>query len=266
MNILDQIIADQKILVEINKKNVPQRVLEASPYFSRPCHSLRKAMSESHYPAIIAEFKRKSPSKPDINGNADIHTIPLSYQSGGASAASILTNQKYFGGSDSDITEVRDSIDIPILRKEFIVDVYQLYESKSLGADAVLLIAEALDKESCRLLAMEAKALDLEVLMELHHESELSKINEHIDFIGINNRNLKNFNTTIEASLEMIARLPTDTIKISESGIQSPLDVVTLWQAGYRGFLIGERFMRDNNPGQTCASFIDTVKSLCHEN
>lgn len=266
MNILDQIIADQKNLVEVNKKNISQKTLEASPYFTRPCHSLKSNMAACQYPSVIAEFKRKSPSKPDINSNADILTVPLSYQFGGAAATSILTNQKYFGGCNADIVSVRESLAIPILRKEFIIDVYQLYESKSMGADVILLIAEALDIESCKLLAREAKALGLEVLLELHHESELEKINDFVDFIGINNRNLKNFNTTIESSLEMIAKLPSDKIKISESGIQSPLDVVTLWQAGYQGFLIGERFMREPNPGQTCASFIDTVKSLCHEN
>ncbi len=266
MNILDEIIHNQKAIVAQSKILHPIKTLEATPFFDRKCHSLVEKIINYPYPSIIAEFKRKSPSKPDINANADIKAIAKAYQEGGAAAISVLTNEHFFGGNNFDIIDIRNQMAIPVLRKEFIIDPYQLYEAKSIGADLVLLIAEALTKEQCKTLAKEAKALGLEVIMELHSEEEIDKINDSIDFVGVNNRNLKNFNTTIETSLALLDKLPTDKIKISESGIQSQEDVIALWNAGYRAFLIGERFMKHNDPGKALLEFNQTIINSLDEN
>jgi indole-3-glycerol phosphate synthase len=266
MNILDKIISDQKKLVAQNKSMYSIEFLKSSLFYGRACLSLADRINANTYPSIIAEFKRKSPSKPDIKANADINTIPQSYQKSGASAVSILTNSHYFGGSDQDMSAIRNHITIPVLRKEFIIDAYQLYEAKSIGADLVLLIAEALTKDSCHALTLEAKTLGMEVILELHAVEEIDKINDHIDFIGINNRDLKNFNTSIETSLDLLASLPSDKIKISESGIHHPEDAIVLWNAGYKAFLIGEQFMKHSDPGAACSSFIQTIKRTIDEN
>ncbi len=262
MSILDQILSDQKKLVELNKQRVSIKMLQQKEAYTRPCISLKRSILENKYPAIIAEFKRRSPSKPNINVHADISTVPLAYENAGASAISILTNEKYFGGFDEDIISNRKHITIPILRKEFIVDAYQIHEAKAMGADMILLIAEALEKEECKELTTIAKDLGLEVLLELHAENEIDKIYNGVDFVGINNRNLKNFETTIQASMDMIGKLPSEVIKVSESGISSAEEIVTLYNAGYKAFLIGESFMKYSNPGAACEAMNDEVKIL----
>jgi indole-3-glycerol phosphate synthase len=261
MTILDNIIRDQKILVAERKQLISIDGLMKQDKFTRPTYSLKQNILNNNVPAVIAEFKRRSPSKPDININADITTVPLGYEKGGAAALSILTNEKYFMGSDQDIIETRPRVNIPILRKEFIIDEYQLYEAKAMGADLVLLIAEALTKVEALALAKKAKSLNLEVLMELHDEDEITKLNDEIDFVGVNNRNLKNFVTTIQTSIDIFDKLPKDMIKVSESGIHSYEEVITLFNHGYKAFLIGENFMKNNDPGASCAKFMQDIKS-----
>jgi indole-3-glycerol phosphate synthase len=261
MSILDNIIKDQIELVQARKKEVSIDALTASKFFSRQSLSLKHNILQKEFPAVIAEFKRKSPSKPDININADITTVPLGYEAGGASALSILTNEKYFMGKDEDIWQTRPHVNIPILRKEFIIDEYQLYEAKAMGADLVLLIAEVLSKNEALFLAKKAHELKLEVLMELHDETELSKLNDEVDFVGVNNRNLKNFVTTIQTSIDIYDKLPSEMIKVSESGIHSYEEVIVLYNKGYKAFLIGENFMKNSDPGASCGQFILDIKN-----
>jgi indole-3-glycerol phosphate synthase len=261
MSILHQIVEDQKLLVQARRKIKSIDQLIEDPFFSRKNFSLRNSIDKNNISAIIAEFKRKSPSKPNININADITSVPLGYEKGGASAISILTNEKYFMGNDDDIRLQRDKIGIPILRKEFIIDEYQIYEAKAMGADLILLIAEALSKSEAIALTKKAKELNLEVLMELHEKEEIKKLNDYIDFVGVNNRNLKNFVTTIQTSIDIYDQLPSDMIKVSESGIHSYKEVVELYNVGYKAFLIGENFMKNSNPGESCAAFIDEIKT-----
>jgi indole-3-glycerol phosphate synthase len=266
MNILEKIVADQIQLVAEKKLLMPISKIEGSEYFQRPCYSLKASIGINNYPTIIAEFKRRSPSKPAINIHADIASVPLNYEKAGASAISILTNDKYFGGKDEDIISNRPLLSIPILRKEFIIDEYQLYEAKAMGADLILLIAEVMDANGCLFLAQKAKELGLEVLMELHDESGIKKINQYVDFIGINNRNLKTFETSIAASINLGKKLPEDFIKVSESGLSKEQDVVSLFQEGYQAFLIGESFMKYDSPGEACAVFIQNIQSIINEN
>jgi len=260
MNILEKIVAYKRPFVEQKKQTVPIEILMQSVHFQRQTISLKTALTRADSSGIIAEFKRRSPSKPEINLKADIKKITLGYQDAGAAALSILTDTHFFGGHPQDILKVRDQIDIPILRKDFMFDAYQIYEAKSLGADAVLLIAEVLTKVQVAELSALAKDLGLDVLLETHTAGQLKKITEHIDIVGVNNRNLKTFKVSIENSVAMAQKLPTDVVKISESGIQSADDIKILRQAGYQGFLIGELFMKTKQPAQTCKKFIHEIK------
>jgi indole-3-glycerol phosphate synthase len=260
MNILHQIIADKKKDLVLLKQHISIKDLESSIYFQRPTISLSKNIRASNQPMVIAEFKRRSPSKPNINIAANINTVPIDYASAGAAALSILTNTHYFGGKDSDIINTRDKVNIPILRKEFIIDEYQIIEAKSIGADLILLIAEVLSAEECKQLASFAKSLGLEVLLEMHSAEQLNKINDYVDLVGVNNRNLENFVTTIDTSLKLLDRLPKEKIKVSESGIDHPSQVAQLYAAGYEAFLIGENFMKHGHPGEACKEFIDAIK------
>ena len=206
---------------------------------------------------IIAEFKRKSPSKGWICESGDAAVIPLSYQHNGAAALSILADDKYFGGSPAFLTTARESgVTLPILFKEFVVDAYQLYQARLCGASAVLLIAAALRLEECRLLIETAHSLGLEVLLEMHSEQELAYAALEPDLYGINNRNLGTFVTDVENSFRMAASLPAESVKVSESGIGHPETLTELRQCGFRGFLIGERFMREPDPGAALGNFI----------
>jgi indole-3-glycerol phosphate synthase len=259
MNILHQIVADRKKDVVLLKESHPTCVLEKSKYFLRDTISVVKQIRAKHGPSIIAEFKRRSPSKPAINLNANIDTVPVGYENAGAVATSILTNEYYFGGSSEDISGARPYLSIPILRKEFIIDEYQIIEAKAMGADFILLIAEVLTEKETKVLADFAHTLGLEVLLEMHSENQLSKINDSIDLIGVNNRNLENFQTTIETSMQLLEKLPVDKIKVSESGIDQVEEVVSLYKAGYEAYLIGESFMKKENPGLACADFIKAI-------
>ena len=259
MDILDEIIAHKRQEVEAWKQGSPLRSLveRVEPLLAGPKPvSLAAALTASPT-GIIAEFKRKSPSKGWICESGDAAVIPLSYQHNGAAALSILADEKYFGGSPAFLTTARESgVTLPILFKEFVVDAYQLYQARLCGASAVLLLAAALRLEECRLLIETAHSLGLEVLLEMHSEQELAYAALEPDLYGINNRNLGTFVTDVENSFRMAASLPADSVKVSESGIGYPETLTELRQCGFRGFLIGERFMREPDPGAALGNFI----------
>ena len=219
MNILDEIVAHKKKEVAERRQLYPIPLLEKSIYFQTPVVSLRKYLQRKDKLGIIAEFKRKSPSKGAINPYAKVEGVSIGYMQSGASALSVLTDESYFGGKNADLTEARKFNFCPILRKDFVVDEYQLIEAKSIGADVVLLIAECLEKEQLHQLAKTAKQLGLEVLMEVHGIEQLAKLSEDIDVVGVNNRNLKDFSVSIDTSLELAKAIPTEFVRISESGI-----------------------------------------------
>ena len=224
-----------------------------------PKPSLRQALINSNS-GIIAEFKRRSPSKGWIKKEGQASVIPLSYQKNGAAALSILTDKQYFGGHDRFITEARTSgVTIPILYKNFVIDEMQLYEAVICGASAVLLIAACLSKEKLKALMDKAHSLGLEVLLEMHDERELEYAELGPDLCGINNRNLGSFVTDVENSFRLAERLPKDAVKVSESGISNPQTISELRQAGFRGFLIGETFMKTPDPGKALAEFIARI-------
>ncbi len=258
-DVLSEIIAHKRQEVDKQKellsiKEVVRRI-ESQTYLAR---SLKDALLDSSH-GIIAEFKRKSPSKSWINRQADAAIVPLQYQKGGAAALSILTNEDYFGGTITDLQEGIAATSIPVLRKEFIVDEYQLYESKMHGAHAILLIAAALSPQQCKEFTKTALDLGLDVLLELHDETEIEHISPLNNMIGVNNRNLGSFVTDVEKSYQMIDRLPTQAVLISESGISDADTVYQLRQAGYRGFLIGENFMKTDSPGEALHHFISNI-------
>ena len=259
MHILDKIVAHKREEVEKNKKLYPIALLEESVYFKSPTVSMSQYIRREDKSGIIAEFKRRSPSKPSINLYADVETVTLGYMQAGASALSVLTDAHFFGGSNDDLTTARTYNFCPILRKDFIIDPYQIIEARSIGADAILLIAEILTKEEADQLASFAHDLGLEVLMELHDSTQLEKLSDHVDLIGVNNRDLKSFTTDISFSIDLFSQLPKDKVKISESGIKNINDLRTLQEAGYEGFLIGEQFMVHADPGKACKDLIDSI-------
>ena len=259
MDILQKIIAYKKPLLEQQKRQVSIENLQNSRFFKRSTLSLSEALKQPDSSGIIAEFKRRSPSKPAINLTADVKKVTAGYQQAGAAALSVLTDTHFFDGKNIDIEQVRNFINIPILRKDFIFDVYQVYEAKSIGADAILLIAEVLSKDEILKLAKLANELGLEVLLEIHSASQLDKINPYINVLGINNRNLKTFEVSIDNSIQIAGKLPGDIVKISESGIRSPEDVKRLRSYGFQGFLIGESFMKTAVPEEACRNFIDEI-------
>lgn len=223
--------------------------------------SMKQALLDSAT-GIIAEFKRRSPSKGWIKEEGQPGIIPLSYQQNGAAALSILTDERYFGGCDDFIRQARSSgVTLPILYKNFVIDEIQLYQSVLCGASAVLLIAACLTRTRCRELIDRAHTLGLEVLLEMHSEQELEYADLNPDMCGINNRNLGSFVTDVENSFRLASRLPADAVKVSESGISDPDTIVALREAGFRGFLIGESFMKTPDPGQALAGFIKRLKS-----
>lgn len=258
-DVLSEIIAHKKIKVESQKKLISIKEIEKRiSKNSYKSLSLKTALLESPS-GIIAEFKRRSPSKLWINQQADASVIPLEYEKNGAAALSILTDETYFGGTITDLQKAIAITSIPVLRKEFVVDEYQIFEAKMYGAHAILLIAAALTVNECKQFTQTALNIGLEVLLELHDEKELAYISPLNNIIGINNRNLGSFETTVEKSFKMIDSLPSEAVLISESGISDPQTVYELRQAGYRGFLIGENFMKTDNPGEALKQFISGI-------
>lgn len=257
-DILQEIIENKAIEVAAQKSLVPQEALLERIKSMSPTRSMKQALASSNS-GIISEFKRRSPSKGWIKESGDPTVVTVGYQAAGASALSILTDKNYFGGSLKDIEAARPLVNIPIIRKEFIIDEYQLLEARAVGADAVLLIAAALEVEHCHKLLEKAHELGLEVLLELHNESELKYITPEVDMVGINNRNLGTFHTDIANSYKMAELLPKEMVKVSESGISNPKTVAELQKAGFKGFLIGENFMRTEDPGKALKEFIGAI-------
>lgn len=256
--ILDEILADKRKELSVTKASVRIDDLVKYEYFGRETLSFKDSLASSAS-GIISEFKRKSPSKGWIFPDADPVAVTKGYSDNGASAISILTNDKYFGGCPDFLLKARPNVKCPILRKEFIVDEFQVYEAKAIGADAILLIAAALTKAELKSLAAKAHELSLQVLMEVHTEEELDAVNEHVDVIGVNNRNLKTFVTDVENSMRLADKIPAEFVKISESGISDPATVRSLREIGYRGFLMGENFMKTQDPAAALKSFISAI-------
>ena len=257
-DILDEIIAHKRLEIEQQKAAISQELLINNCNEPMPRRSMRASLSASPS-GIIAEFKRRSPSKGWIKENAQADIIPPAYEMAGASVLSILTDENFFGGNLKDIRAARPQVSLPILRKDFIIDEYQLYQACIVGADAVLLIAAALRKEQCSMLAAKAHELTLEVLLEIHSEQELEYIEDNIDMVGVNNRNLGTFHTDVENSFRLAEKLPKEMLLVSESGISSPQTVRQLRAAGFRGFLIGENFMKTPQPGNALKEFISKL-------
>lgn len=263
MNILDTIIAKKYKEVEERKSLYPVKLLEKSIFFSSQTVSLKKYLVKQGKSGIIAEIKRKSPSKGMINPYVSIERTSIGYMQAGASALSILTDKEFFGGSNDDLQIARKFNFCPILRKDFVVDEYQLIEAKSIGADVVLLIAAALTPSEITQLTKLAQSLGLEVLLEVHSLEELqSNLASGADVVGVNNRDLRTFEVSIDLSKKLSEHIPTEMIKISESGISSPEAIRELRTYGYQGFLIGENFMKHSRPEQAAKEFIDRVMEL----
>ena len=262
MDILEEIVAHKRIEVAEQKEQTPARKLyaevERMMVEGVSKRSLSQALTENDF-GIIAEFKRKSPSKGWIKEDGKPEIIPLSYEQNGAAALSILTDEMYFGGSLDFIRNARPLVSRPILRKDFIIDEYQLFQARHIGADAVLLIAADLSKQEVRSLTALAHDLALEILLELHSEHELDYADIEVDTIGVNNRNLGTFITDVQNSFRLASQLPQDKVLVSESGISNPDAIRLLREAGYRGFLIGETFMKTDNPGEALKNFISRL-------
>ena len=256
MTILEDIIAHKKLIYATIAETITVKDLEKRTTFNREVVSLSESLLDKNRTGIIAEFKRKSPSKGIINSSASVGEVTSGYFSEGASGVSILTDNHYFGGSPADLTIARSNKLLPILRKDFIINEYQVIESKAIGADAILLIAAALRKTEIHGLAQLAASIGLEVLFEIHEQKELDKVNQYVNIIGVNNRNLKTFEVNTDISFEIADEIPSGFIKISESGISSALIINELRMAGYNGFLIGEKFMLTADPVKTFSTFI----------
>ncbi|MDN3596581.1 indole-3-glycerol phosphate synthase TrpC [Zunongwangia endophytica] len=261
MNILDKIIADKHKELVLKKLVVPVSQLENSALFERETVSLANALRKSKS-GIIAEHKRRSPSKSVINHSLNVEDVAKGYENAGVSGMSVLTDGKYFGGSLDDLLFARASVRMPILRKEFVIDEYQLLEAKAHGADVILLIAAVLEQSQIKQLSEFAKNLGLDVLLEVHNQEELEKsIMPSLDMLGVNNRNLKTFEVSTQTSKDLSEKIPDDFVKVSESGISSVAAINDLKQYGYEGFLIGENFMKTDNPGESAKAFIEELET-----
>lgn len=259
MNILDKIIKDKRKEVALKKGLIPASQLEKSILFERGTFSLTKKLKESKS-GIIAEHKRRSPSKSVINQSLNVFDVAKGYENAGVFGMSVLTDSKYFGGSLDDLVIARSVCELPLLRKEFIIDEYQLLEAKAYGADVILLIAAILTRGEIKQFSEFAQSIGLEVLLEVHNNEELQEsIIPSIDMLGVNNRNLKTFEVSLEMSKVLAAKIPNDFVKVSESGISSVNAIKELQPYGYKGFLIGENFMKTGNPGESAKKFIDEL-------
>lgn len=260
MNILDKIIEYKRLEVRQRKELVTVGMLEKQPFFGRTTLSLRKFLTDPKKTGIIAEFKRRSPSKGVINDTVDVRTVTEGYTRFGASCLSVLTDQPSFGGSSEDLMNARVNA-IPILRKDFMVDEYQIVEAKAIGADVILLIAACLSPAEVKRLAVFARSLGLEVLLEIHGEDELGHICDETELIGVNNRDLKTFTVDINRSIELHKKIPSGKITISESGISDPGTILRLKEHGFNGFLIGENFMKESDPVAAFERFVRQLKA-----
>ena len=261
MSILERIIADKIKEVELKKSIIPIAQLEQSILFDRPKNSLKKRLLESKS-GIIAEHKRRSPSKAVINQSLNIQDVAKGYQTAGVCGMSVLTDTKYFGGNLEDLLLARASCNLPLLRKDFIIDPYQIFEAKAYGADVILLIAAVLTRNEIENLSKIAKQLNLEILLEIHDDEELQKaLMPSLDMIGVNNRNLKTFEVDLKHSKDLSHSIPNEFVKVSESGISSTEAIKALQPFGFQGFLIGENFMKTNDPGKSATEFIKALEA-----
>ena len=261
MDILTKIVNDKRIEVNLRKQLIPIKQLEQSILFERETVSLTEKLKNSTT-GIIAEHKRRSPSKQVINHDLNVFDVAKGYQDAGVCGMSVLTDGKYFGGSLDDLLTARASCNLPLLRKEFIIDTYQIIEAKAYGADVILLIAAILTKEEIKTFSELAKSLNLDVLLEVHNEAELHKsIMPSLDMLGVNNRNLKTFEVSLDTSKQLSNLIPDDFVKVSESGISNIEAIKTLQPFGYKGFLIGENFMKTDNAGLSAKQFIKTLNN-----
>lgn len=260
MNILDIIVAQKKIEVAQRKAQTSIAELEKGKFFANETLSLKKFLLDETKTGIIAEYKRKSPSKGIINDKATVEEVTTAYAKYGASGISVLTDEMFFGGHLDDLL-VATINKVPLLRKDFMIDEYQIIEAKAYGAEVILLIAACLTKEEVKRMASVAKSLGLEVLLEIHNNEELEHICDAVNLVGVNNRNLKTFEVSIETSLQLINKIPTDKLAIAESGISNVETILTLRQAGFKGFLIGENFMKENNPATAFENFVQQLKN-----
>lgn len=262
MNILDKIIETKKTEVASQKNLISIEQLEKYPLFSRPCNSLKTSLLKDGSSGVIAEFKQRSPSKGEINIKVKVEDVTKGYTNAGVAGISVLTEYEYFGGTLENLVKARETNpEIPILRKDFMIDTYQIFEAKAHGADVVLLIAACLEKEQAEVLAKQAKILGMDVLMEVHNAEELEKVNDFVDIVGVNNRDLKSFTMDIETSVRLSKLIPGKFVKISESGLDTAKTIHYLRENGFKGFLIGETFMKTENPGEACQKFIEELKN-----
>jgi indole-3-glycerol phosphate synthase len=261
MSILAQIVIDQRKEIALKKAVVSRAQLQAMPLYDRQTISFANGIKNTPL-GIVAEHKRRSPSKPQIKLQSRAAAVAAEYEQASVAAMSVLTNGQYFGGSLEDLLLARAACKLPLLRKEFIVDAYQIHEAKAYGADAILLIAACLSAEETNQLAKTAKDIGLDVLLEVHNLKELEQAPlTYVDVVGVNNRNLKDFSVDLNTSITLAAHIPNDKVKISESGISSYDAIEKLMQAGFDGFLMGEHFMLQDNPGEAAQKFIQNFES-----
>lgn len=263
MTILDKIVLRKKEEVALAKQRVSIAQLEQGLHFNRNPYSFKQFLLDEQRNSIIAEFKRRSPSKGVINDKVTVAEVTAAYAAAGASALSVLTDGDFFGGHTDDLLAARAVNEIPILRKDFMIDEYQLIEAKALGADIILLIAAILTPEEIKDLASVAKGLGLNVLLEVHNEEELNRsICADLDAIGVNNRNLADFTVNLQTSFDLVNKIPDEFLKISESAISAAGTIKDLKAAGFNGFLIGENFMKTTDPGAAIRHFVDELISV----
>ncbi|TCD02907.1 indole-3-glycerol phosphate synthase TrpC [Pedobacter psychroterrae] len=263
MTILDKIVLRKKEEVALAKQRVSIQQLEQGLHFNRNPYSFKQFLLDEQRNGIIAEFKRRSPSKGVINDKVTVAEVTTAYAAAGASALSVLTDVDFFGGHTDDLLAARAANDIPILRKDFMIDEYQLVEAKALGADIILLIASILTPLQIKNLASVAKGLGLNVLLEVHNEEELNRsICADLDAIGVNNRNLADFTVNLQTSFDLVNKIPNEFLKISESAISAAETIRDLKAAGFNGFLIGENFMKTTDPGAAIRHFVDELISV----
>lgn len=266
MSVLDKIIARKRIEVAEAKEKLSFEALQKLMDPARQIISLKQHLLALNKSGIIAEFKKGSPSKGIINAHVLPEEVTKGYEAAGASACSVLTDKDFFFGAEADLKAARKAISIPILRKDFMIDEYQILEARVWGADVILLIAACLTSEEVKRLAIYAQSLGLEVLLEVHNKEELlTNLIDEVDVIGVNNRNLKTFEVSIENSIALAELIPSRYVKISESGLDRPEDLIKLGKAGFKGFLMGERFMKEADPGKAMTDFVVKYKALQNE-
>ena len=262
MSILNDIVTHKRREVAERKMLYPKELLERSMHFEAPCLSMQAYLRRPQSSGIIAEIKRRSPSKGEMCPDLDVEPTSIGYMQAGASGLSVLTDQTFFGGSNEDLLIARQFNLCPILRKDFIIDEYQVLEARSIGADVILLIAAILEPAEVQTLSTLARSLGMEVLLEIHNEEELNHMCDTVDLIGVNNRNLNDFSVSLSVSEHLAKHIPGDFLRVSESGIHRPEDIVQLQTMGYEGFLMGERFVKTGSPKSACLKFINALQAL----